>query len=113
MDMHTLTQLTRAFELAEQGLSRTKIAAHLGRHRETIGLWLQGLATEGLTGYLERDAQAKTGLRWARQVPATIKRLIGELRVRAPDCCGQKIAYVLEREYHVRLSVPTISVLSG
>jgi len=108
MDMHTLTQLTLAFELAEQGLSHTKIAAHLGRHRETIGLWLQGMATYGLTGYLERYAQAKTGPRRARQVPATIKRLIWELRVREHDCCGQKIAYFLEREYHVRLSGPKI-----
>ena len=98
MDMHTLTQLTLAFELAEQGLSHTKIAAHLGRHRETIGLWVQGMATDGLTGYLERDAQTTTGPRWARQVPATIKRLMGELRVREHDCGGQTIAYFLERE---------------
>lgn len=108
MDMHTLTQLTLAFELSEQGLSHTKIAAHLGRHRETIGLWLKGMATYGLAGYLERYTQAKTGPRRARQVPATIKRLIWELRVREHDCCGQKIAYFLEREYHVRLSVPKI-----
>ena len=108
MDMHTLTQLTLAFELAEQGLSHTTIAAHLGRHRETIGLWLKGMATYGLVGYLERYTQAKAGPRRARQVPATIKRLIWELRVREHDCCGQKIAYFLEREYHVRLSVPKI-----
>ena len=108
MDMHTLTQLTLAFELSEQGLSHTKIAAHLGRHRETIGLWLKGIATYGLSGFLERHTQAKKGPRRARQVPATIKRLIWELRVREHDCCGQKIAYFLEREYHVRLSVPKI-----
>ena len=66
------------------------------------------MATDGLTGYLERSAQAKTGPRWARQVPTTIKRLIWELQVREYDCCGQKIAYFLEREYQVRLSVPKI-----
>lgn len=54
MDRHTLTQLTLAFELSEQGLSHTKIAAHLGRHRETIGLWLKGIAASGLSGFLER-----------------------------------------------------------
>jgi hypothetical protein len=43
MDMQTLTPLTLAFELAAQGLSHTKIATHLGRHRETIGLWLKGI----------------------------------------------------------------------
>jgi hypothetical protein len=108
MDMRTLTQLTRAFELAEQGFSHTTIAAHLGRHREPIGLWLKGIATYGLAGFLERHVQAKKGPRRARQVPATITRLIWKLQVREHDCCGQKIAYFLEREYHVRLSVPKI-----
>ena len=37
-----------------------------------------------------------------------IKRLIWELRVREHECCGQKIAYFLEREHQVRLSVPKI-----
>lgn len=108
MDMQILTQMTLAFELAEQGLNHTKIAAHLGRHRETIGLWLKGMSTYGLSGFLERHTHAKKCPRRARQVPATIKRLIWELRVREHDCCGQKIAYFLEREYHARLSVPKI-----
>ena len=108
MDMQTLTQMTLASELAEQGLSHTKIAAHLGRHRETIGLWLKGIASYGLAGFRDRHTQAKKGPRQARQVPATIKRLIWELRIREHECCGQKIAYFLEREYHVRLSVPKI-----
>ena len=108
MDMHTLTQLPLTLELAEQGLSHTKIAARLGRHRETIGLWLKGMASDGLAGFLDRQTQAKKGPRQARQVPARIKRLIWELRVREHDCCGQKIAYFLKREYHVRLSVPKI-----
>jgi hypothetical protein len=106
--MHTLTPLTLAVELAEQGVSHTTIAAHLGKHREPIGLWLKGLATYGLVGFLDRHTQAKKGLRRARPVPARIKRLIWELRIREHDCCGQKIAYFLEREYHLRLSVPKI-----
>lgn len=108
MDMQTHTQITLAYELAAQGLSHTKIAAYLGRHRETIGLWLKGVATDGLAGFLARQAQAKTGPRRARQVSATIKRLIWELRVREHECCGQKIAYFLEREHQIRLSVPKI-----
>lgn len=106
--MQTLTQMTLALELSEQGLSHTKIAAHLGRHRETIGLWLKGMAAYGLAGFLERQTQAKQGPRRARQVPSTIKRLIWALRTREHDCCGQKIAYFLEREYAIRLSVPKI-----
>jgi transposase len=80
--MQTPTQITLACELAAHGLSHTKIAAHLGRHREAIGLWLKGIETDGLTRFLARHAQAKTGPRRARQVPSTLKRLIWELRVR-------------------------------
>jgi IS30 family transposase len=108
MDMHTSTQITLASELAAQGLSHTKIAAHLGRHRETIGLWLKGIATDGLAGFLARHAQAKKGPRQARQVSTTIKRLIWALRVREHECCGQKIAYFLDWEHQIRLSGPKI-----
>jgi hypothetical protein len=66
------------------------------------------MAREGLAGFFDRHTQAKKGPRRARQVPVRIKRLIWELRVREHECCGQKIAYFLEREYHVRLSVPKI-----
>lgn len=59
MDMQTLTQLSLTFELSEQGLSHTKIAAHLGQHRETIGFWLKGIAHDGLAGFLDRHTQAK------------------------------------------------------
>ena len=76
--MRTYTQITLAWELAAQGLSVTTIAAHRGRHRETIGLWLKGITTDGLTGFLVRHAQAKKEPRRARQVSATIKRLIWE-----------------------------------
>jgi transposase len=108
MDRQTPTLITLASELAAQGLSQTKIAAHLGRHRETIGLWLKGIATDGLAGFLVRHTQAKKGPRRARQVPATIKRLIWELRVREYECCGLKIAYFLDREHPIRLSVPKV-----
>ena len=48
------------------------------------------------------------GPRRARQVSTTIKRLIWELRVLEHESCGQKIAYFLEREHQIRLSVPKI-----
>ena len=108
MDMQTPTQITLAWELAAQGLSHTTIGAHLGRPRETIGRWLKGIAADGLAGFLARHAQAKKGPRRARQIPATIKRLIWALRVREHECCGQKMAYFLEREQQIRLSVPKI-----
>lgn len=56
MDMQTLTQLTLALELSEQGLRHTRIAAHLGRHRETIGLWLKGIAMHHASAGYDNDS---------------------------------------------------------
>jgi len=61
----------------------------------------------GLSGFLTRHTQAEKDPRRAHQVPLTIKRWIW-VYARAYACCGQKITYFLEREYHVRLSVPKI-----
>ena len=73
-----------------------------------MGFGSKGLRRTGWLGFLTRHAQAKKGPRRARQVSATIKQLIWALRVREHECCGQKIAYFLEREHQVRLSVPKI-----
>ncbi len=45
-----------------------------------------------------------------RQVDAVTKRRVWAMREREreQDCCGQKIAYFLEREYGTKLSVPKI-----
>jgi transposase len=106
--MNRLTVVTLAWELHEQGINNTRIAQQLGRHRETIGLWIKGIEEQGLTSFLLGYEQAKRGPRKARQVDAIVKRLVWQLREREHDCCGQKIAYFLEKEHAIKLSVPKI-----
>ena len=53
--MQTPTQITLAWELAAHGLRHTKIAAHLGRHREAIGLWLKGIAIDTIRVFTSTD----------------------------------------------------------
>ncbi len=108
MDMSNLTLVTLAWELYQQGMPQSRIAVQLKKHRETIHLWLQGIAAYGLLPFLERYQQAKKGPRTARQVDPLVKRWVWELREREADCCGQKIAYFLERERGRHLSVPKI-----
>ena len=91
-----------------QGLSVSAIARQLGRHRETIGLWLKAIRIEGLPVFLDRYAAAKKGPRRVRQVPGTVKRLVWAIRAREHDCCGQKIQYFLACEQAIHLSVPKI-----
>jgi hypothetical protein len=68
MDMTNLSSITLAWELFEQGVPKTTIAQYLGKNRETIILWIQGISTYGLSGFLEKYENAKKGQRLKRQV---------------------------------------------
>ena len=95
-------------ELYEEGVPKSRIAQRLGRHRETIHLWIKGVKREGLLGFLDKYRQAKRGERKKRQVDPIAKRWVWEIREREYNCCGQKIQYFLKREHGVHLSVPKI-----
>jgi transposase len=94
--------------LFEQGLSKSAIARRLGRNRETIRLWLCGIEQHGQKVFLDKSAAACKVPRPSCQVDALVKRWVWAIREREHDCCGQKIAYFLEREHGVKLSVPKI-----
>jgi len=104
--MEKLTQITLAWELFEQGVPKSHIATHLGRSRETVIRWIAAIQEQGLLAFLEHHRQAPKQPRPARQVAASTERLVWGIRER--DCGGQKIAYFLEREHRIRLSVPKI-----
>ena len=103
-----MTQIVLAWDLHQQGLNNTHIATHLGRHRETVRLWLKSIQELGLSAFLEQHQQAAKQPRPARQVRMSTKLLIWAIREREHGCCGQKIAYFLEKEHQITLSVPKI-----
>ena len=108
MDMTNETLIVLCYELYEQGLPKSRIAQRLGKHRETIHLWIKGINRVGLLGFLGKYKQAKKGERKKRQVDPIVKRWVWGIREREYDCCGQKIQYFLEKEHGVHLSVPKI-----
>jgi transposase InsO family protein len=108
MDMQNTTLITLCWELYENGIPQTRIAARLGKHRETIHVWIKAIQHYGLLGFLDRYEQAKKGERRSRQVDALVKRWVWSIREREYLCCGQKIQYFLEREHVIHLSVPKI-----
>ncbi len=108
MDMTNLTLITLAWELHEQGVPNVHIAQKLGKHRETIILWIQGIEAYGLLGFLNRYENAKKVPRIHRQVDPVLKRWIWEIRERESDCCGEKIQYYLEKEHHIHLAASKI-----
>ena len=108
MDMQNSTLITLCGGLYEQGMPKARIAARLGKHRETIHIWIKNIERYGLLLFLERFEHAKRGERKRRQVDPIVKRFIWKIREREFHCCGQKIQYFLEREHSVQLSVPKI-----
>lgn len=104
MDMTNLTLIALAWELHEQGVPKIHIAQKLGKHRETIILWIQGIETYGLLGFLDRYSKAKKVPRMHRQVDPILKRWVWSIREREMDCCGEKIRYFLKKEHGVSLA---------
>jgi len=108
MDMTNASLITICWELYEQGIPKSHIAKRLGKHRETIHLWIKVIRQYGLMGFLDKYHQAKKGARKKRQANPIVKRWVWEIREREYDCCGQKIQYFLKKEHATHLSVPKI-----
>lgn len=110
MDMKQTTKMVMAWELYQQRMPKSKIATHIGVHRETVGLWIQGIEGNGLglEGYIECYLKAKKGERAKRKIDPLLKRKIWTIREREMDCCGEKIQYFLKREHGIELAVSTI-----
>ena len=106
--MKKQTEMVLAWELHQSGLSQSAIARGLGRNRETIRIWLRGIEEQGLKAFLAHSEQLYKAPRPGRQVDALVKLWVWEIRAREHDCCGQKIAYFLQKEHDVKLSVPKI-----
>jgi transposase len=108
MDVLNETKITLCWELHEQGIPKIQIARRLGKHRETIHLWIKGIQEHGLIGFLGIYEQAKKVERKRSQVNPILKRWVWQIREREYNCCGQKIQYFLKLEHNVHISVPKI-----
>lgn len=106
--MTNSAMIVLCWELYEQGMNKSQIAGQLGKHRETIGIWIKNIQAYGLLEFLDRYKCAKKGERKKRQVDPSVKRLVWDIREREYECCGQKIQYFLNLEYGIHLSVPKI-----
>lgn len=106
--MKQTTKIVLAWELFEQDMPKAHIAKQLGVHRETVGIWIGGVAEKGLQAFLDTYIAAKKGERRARQVDPILKRRIWKIREEEKECCGQKIQYFLQKEYGVKPAVSKI-----
>jgi len=108
MGMEQRTKIVLSWELHEQGVSNSQIAKRLEVNRETVNRWISGVSQHGLLAFVENYRATPRKPRPSRQVPIFVKQKVWHLREREQDCCGQKIAYFLEKDYNLVLSVSKI-----
>lgn len=106
--MENTTRIITAWELYKSGMPKSHISQHIGRHRETVHIWIKGIEKEGLSEFLDKYLTAKKGERKGRQIDPILKRKIWNIREREDGCCGQKIQYYLYKEEGQKVSVPKI-----
>lgn len=108
MDMDAKAKITLVWQLHQRGVSQRQIARDLALNHETVGNYIRAIKQQGLLPFLEAYRTSGRKPRPCRQVPLTIKQRVWFLREREAGCCGQKIAYFLEKEEGIHLSVPKI-----
>jgi transposase len=107
--MDARTKITLVWQLHQSGVSNRQIARDLSLNHETVGNYLRGIEQQGgLVPFLDQYRSAPRKPRPSRQVPVSVKQRVWFLREREGGVCGQKIAYFLQKEEGVRLSVPKI-----
>jgi len=104
--MDSIAQIHVAWALRKQQVTVLEISKQVGRHRATVYRWLKRIRAVGLEEYIDQYRNAKKGRR-VRKTHAWVERRVVSLRREYRNCCGQKIAYLLEQE-GIKLSVSTI-----
>lgn len=104
--MDSVTQIRVAWALRRKNVPVEEIGQEVGRHRATLYRWFRGIARYGIEGYIRRYREAKKGRRVRKTHPYVEQRVLS-IRRAYRECCGQKIAYLLQQEGIV-LSVSTV-----
>ncbi len=70
--MFNTSLITLSWELFESGVPKSRIASDLGKTRETIHIWINGIKSHGLMNFLDLYEAAKKGRRTPRKLNPVI-----------------------------------------
>lgn len=107
-----ITPIHVCWQLYASGISPENIPVKINVHRATVYRWISGIKKKGLTRFLSDYQNAKKGSRH-RKINPIIKEKVFLVRQEYKDCCGQKIKYVLKRDYGIAIGVSTIYRILG
>lgn len=111
--MTNLTAIEVCYQLKKSGVSAAEISRRTGRHRATVYRWLQGFRQKGKRQFIRDYKVAKKGHKQPRKTSGRNKQLVYDIRAEYRECCGQKICFILARDYQVKMSLSTIYRILG
>lgn len=109
----SITKIRICYSLWKNEISPEEIPAQLGVHRATVYRWIRGFQRVGIREFERRYRVAKKGRKQPRKTTVLAKVRILNIREEYKQCCGQKIQYLLERDYGMNVSVATIYRILG
>lgn len=108
-----ITKIRICNSLYKQGVSPELIPLEIGVHRATVYRWLRGIRREGINTFIRQYKQSKKGRRRPRKIDVFTKIKVFEVRKEYKNCCGEKIQYILKRDYNITIAVSTIYRILG
>ena len=111
--MNSITKIRICNSLLKQGISPERIPAELGVHRATVYRWIKGIKLKGINKFIRDYKEAKKGRKQPRKTNSLTKVRVFKIRKEYKNCCGEKIKYILERDYDTKIAVSTIYNILG
>jgi IS30 family transposase len=111
--LDSTTKIKICASLLNNGISPEDIPAQLGVHRATVYRWKKKIKQKGINKFVRDYAVAKKGRRQPRKTDPLTKIYIFKIRQEYHNCCGEKIKYILQRDYGKNVSVATIYHILG
>src|SRR3989344_542508 len=108
-----ITTIHICYSLWKQGVSPEQMPVELGIHRATVYRWIRGFKRKGLKKFIRDYVAAKKGRRQPRKTDPALKARIFAIRDEYKKCCGEKIQFILQRDYHTTIAISTIYRILG
>lgn len=109
----SITKIEICKSLLENGISPEDLPGQLGIDRSTVYRWKRKLQRLGINEFKRRYRSAKKGRRQPHKTCVMTKCRIYTIRKEYKNCCGEKIKYLLKKNYGTDISVSTIYTILG
>ena len=109
----SVTKIKLCYTLWKNGVCVETLPLQLGVHRSTVYRWIAGFRKVGIHEFVRRYQKAKQGRKRPKKTHGMIKARVYRIRKEYRNCCGEKIRYILIKQYGDSPSVSTIYRILG